>query len=213
MPTGFDLDSLAEELTPVKRLNANRVMLGLAVLTALGSGIVIAKLGFHNRFFDPAGTNPMYLIRGGLLLILGAASLSAVTGMAQPAVGSNRNGWRWAVAAALIVPIAAAVAALASRTPLADRLYPIHGVECLTYSIGIGLVLGAVITWWLRRGAATSPERAGTLTGLAAGSLGTLAYSMHCPHSDIVYIGLWYTLTIAVAMLAGRLIVPRMIRW
>lgn len=212
MSTGFDLDSLAEELTPVKPLNAAGAIGGMALLTVLGGVFVVSTLGFRSHFGSSA-TDTMFLIRSGLLVLLGAASLSAATSMARPAVGMSRSGWRWAAAAALIVPISAAIAALVSRTPVAERLYPANGVECLTYSIGIGLVLGAVLTWWLRRGAPTSPERAGTVTGLAAGSLGALAYSMHCPHNDIVYIGLWYTLAIGATTIAGRLIVPRLVRW
>lgn len=213
MSQRFDLDSLAEELTPVKPLRSSGAIGSMVFLTAAGGVFVVSTLGFRDRFLDATATDPMFLIRTGLLVVLAAASLTAATSMARPAVGTSRTGWRWAAAAALIVPIAAAVAALVGRTPVAERLHPVNGVECLTYSISIGLVLGAVLTWWLRRGAPTSPERAGTVTGLASGSLGALAYSMHCPHNDIVYIGLWYTLAIATTTLAGRLLVPRLVRW
>lgn len=213
MSTGFDLDSLAEELTPVKPLSANGAMASMALLTIVSGIFVVAMLGFRDRFLDSTASDSMFLIRTGLLIMLGAASLSAATSMARPAVGTGRTGWRWAAAAALIIPVAAAIAALVSRTPIAERLHPANGIECLTYSIGVGLVLGAALTWWLKRGAPTSPERAGIVTGLAAGSLGTLAYSMHCPHNDIVYIGLWYTLAIGATTLAGRLFVPRLLRW
>ncbi|WP_299324427.1 DUF1109 domain-containing protein [Parasphingopyxis sp.] len=213
MSQNFDLDSLAEELEPVKPLNANGAIGGVVFLTAVSGVLVVSTLGFRDRFLDATATDPMFLVRTGLLVVLGAASLTAATSMARPAVGTSRSGWRWAAMAALTIPVAAAVAALVSRTPVAERLHPVNGVECLTYSIGIGLMLGAVLTWWLRRGAPTSPERAGTVTGLAAGSLGALAYSMHCPHNDIVYIGLWYSLAIALTTVAGRLIVPHLVRW
>lgn len=213
MSKGFDLDSLAEELEPVKPLKSGGVIGGVVLLTVVGAVFVVSTLGFRDRFLDATATDPMFLIRTGLLVVLGAASLTAATSMARPAVGTSRSGWRWAALAALTVPIAAAVAALVGQTPIAERLHPVNGVECLTYSIGIGLVLGAVLTWWLKRGAPTSPERAGTVTGLAAGSLGALAYSMHCPHNDIVYIGLWYTLAIAATTVAGRLVIPRLVRW
>jgi len=65
----------------------------------------------------------------------------------------------------------------------------------------------------MRGGAPVSPERAGIVIGLASGSFGALAYSMHCPHNELVYVGLWYTLAIAITTLLGRLIVPRFVRW
>lgn len=213
MSKGFDLDSLAEELEPVKPLNATGAIGTMVLLTVIGAVFVVSTLGFRDQFLGSTATDPMFLIRSGLLVVLAAASLSAATSMARPAVGTNRSGWRWAAMAALIVPIAAAIAALVSRTPVAERLHPVNGVECLTYSISIGLILGAVLTWWLRRGAPTSPERAGTVTGLAAGSLGALAYSMHCPHNDLVYIGLWYSIAIGATTLIGRLVIPRLVRW
>ena len=213
MSKGFDLDSLAEELEPVKPLNATGAIGTMVLLTVIGAVFVVSTLGFRDQFLGSTATDPMFLIRSGLLVVLAAASLSAATSMARPAVGTNRSGWRWAAMAALIVPIAAAIAALVSRTPVAERLHPVNGVECLTYSISIGLILGAVLTWWLRRGAPTSPERAGTVTGLAAGSLGALAYSMHCPHNDLVYIGLWYSIAIGATTLIGRLVIHRLVRW
>ena len=59
----------------------------------------------------------------------------------------------------------------------------------------------------------TAPERAGWLTGVAAGSFGTFAFSLHCPVTNIWYIGFWYALTVGVAALIGRILVPRFIRW
>lgn len=207
------LDTLAESLTPVRPIKPVAAICGAVALTLAGGAVVLATLGLRDQYAGATLTDPMFLIRAGLLLLLGAASLIAVTAMARPAVGAHRNGWRWALGAAAIVPVAALITALVGESPVAARLYPQDGVECLRYSIGIGLVLGAALTLWLRRGAPVSPERAGIVIGLASGSLGALAYSLHCPHNDIVYIGLWYTLAITITTLLGRLIVPRFIRW
>ena len=79
--------------------------------------------------------------------------------------------------------------------------------------IALGSIVGLSLTFWLQKGAATSPERAGLLTGLAAGSSGIFAFALHCPHNDIAHIGLWHGLAVAVSAAIGRLIVPRAIRW
>jgi hypothetical protein len=88
-----------------------------------------------------------------------------------------------------------------------------HGLDCLMMGSGLGLLIAAVLVWWLRRGAPTSPERAGLLTGIAAGSFGIFAFSFHCPYNDIVHIGLWHGLAVVVSAALGRLIVPRLIQW
>jgi hypothetical protein len=87
------------------------------------------------------------------------------------------------------------------------------GVTCLAIAVVLGLLVGLVLVLWLRKGAATSPERAGLLTGLAAGSSGIFAFALHCPHNDIVHIGLWHGLAVVVSAAIGRLVVPAAIRW
>jgi len=105
------------------------------------------------------------------------------------------------------------VLAATGDTPVLGRIYPSNGVECLLFTVCGGLMIGAVLTLWLRRGAPTSQERAGLLVGLASGSFAAAAYSLHCPHNDLVYIGLWYTLAVALVALVGRIVVPPLIRW
>ena len=83
----------------------------------------------------------------------------------------------------------------------------------MMYSAIGGLATAVPMVLALRRGAPTSPARAGWLTGIAAGGLGAFAYNLHCPFNNVVYIGLWYTLAVASCAVIGRLVVPRLIRW
>ena len=76
-----------------------------------------------------------------------------------------------------------------------------------------GLATAVPMVLHLRRGAPTSPERAGWLTGLAAGGLGAFAYSFHCPDNSIIYIGFWYSLAVGICAVLGRMLLPRLIRW
>ena len=89
----------------------------------------------------------------------------------------------------------------------------IDGMVCLIDGSALGLLTFAVLVWWLRRGAPTSPERAGLLTGIAAGSFGIFAFSFHCVYSDIVHIGLWHSAVVVMSAGLGRIAVPRLIRW
>ena len=66
---------------------------------------------------------------------------------------------------------------------------------------------------WLRRGAPVNINRSALLVGLAAGSFGTLCYSLYCPSNSVEYVGIWYGLSVTLSAVAGRLIVPRFIRW
>lgn len=59
----------------------------------------------------------------------------------------------------------------------------------------------------------TSPERAGLIAGIDAGSLGMFAFSLNCPEDGLYHIGLWHILSVIASALLGRCFVPRLIRW
>jgi len=212
MPPPLDLDRLADELTPVRRL---RPAAGALATAAAVAAVIVAVLGWAGLRADLAEgvLHPIFLVRAGLLLLLGSASVAGVLAMGQPAVGRARAGWRWAAAAAAVIRMAAVILALNAPTPVGGRLYPMNGMQCIGYTLVGGIAIGAVLTLWLRRGAPTSPKRAGLLVGLGAGSLAAFAYGMHCPHDDMLYIGLWYTIAIAGAAAIGWIVVPPLVRW
>lgn len=206
------IDTLAEDLTPVRPLGIAAPAIIVGGLTLVSGFCVLAILGPRSAFGAGFDT-PMFLIRGGILLLLGIAGLAALAAMTSPRVGRAVTGWRWAAGVAAILPAIALVLAATATDTLADRVVPTDGLECLRWSIGIGAIIAGALTIRARRGAPASPERAGTVIGMAAGGFGALAYSLHCPHDDLIYIGLWYTLAVGAVMLACRLILPRFLRW
>jgi hypothetical protein len=211
MKQGFDIAVLVEELEPVKPLRMSHgVGMVAALMVAAVAYIVLAK-GMRADLLA-ATPNPMFLLRGGLLLLLGVASGWAVLNMASPAIGKQGQSWKMAIAAAALLPLAALIVAMtgSANVALANAHY---GVDCMGFSALGGFATAIPMVWWLRRGAPTSPERAGWLTGIASGGLGAFAYGLHCPFNDVVYIGLWYSLAVGICAVVGRLVVPRLIRW
>lgn len=211
MKQGFDIASLVDELEPVRPLRIGRAILAVGAIVVSAMALIILSRGVRADVM--AGEpDPMFLIRGGLLLLLGSGCGWAVLGMASPSIGKPAQAWKMAIAAAALVPLAALVVAMTGRTEvaMANMLY---GLDCMASS-GIGALAVAVpMVLWLRRGAPTSPERAGWLTGVASGGLGAFAYGLHCPFNDLVYIGLWYSLAVGICAVLGRLVVPKLIRW
>jgi hypothetical protein len=210
------IDTLAADLTPVKPIKPrNGVALTLTAAFAAALG-VIAWFGARGDIMAGA-PDPIVVVRALLLVLLGLATSFAANNAARPAVGQGHNGWLWALAAAGVVPAAALLLYLYHRIygmPFAPGDLDFHYAPyCLGISIAGAALIGAVQTLWLRRGAPTDVDRAGWLVGLAAGSLGTLAYSLHCPSNSIFYVGIFYCLAVGVCAGLGRLIVPRLIRW
>jgi hypothetical protein len=207
----FQIQQLVDDLTPVAALKPNRSMAASLAIMAAVLVVVVLWLGPRNDIMI-GKPDTMFLLRGGTLLLLGLANAYAVLAMASPSVGRHGNGWKIALAAALLFPLAALIVAM-SVSP-ANALAATHtGLQCLRMSLMGGLATAIPMVLHLRRGAPTSPERAGWLTGLAAGGLGAFAYGFHCPDNSIIYIGFWYSLAVGICAVLGRLVVPRLIRW
>jgi len=205
------IEGLVEELAPVRTLKPKSGLAIVGGLTLLACLIVATGLGVRDDLMMGMA-DAMFFLRSGVLLMLGIATAITAVNMARPGVGKLSRGWIWALITAALFPLTAAIMSAIAMPPV-EALRPMEGLKCLTVSGIAALAIGSGLTLWLRQGAPTSPERAGWLTGLAAGALGAAAYSLHCPFNDIYYIGLWFTIPVLLSAIVGRLLVPRLIRW
>jgi hypothetical protein len=212
MKSDFSIDALVADMVPVRPIASGPAWYAICGATVVC--IILIAFGYGLRTDITAGTpSQMMLLRAGTLLLLGIASTIAVTTSARPAVGRSSHGWRWALAAAALFPMTSLCLALITGTLPMAVVKSSTGLYCLSLSSLSALLIGALLVAWLRRGAPTAINRASWLVGLAAGSFGTFAYSLHCPFDSVHYIGFWYTLSIAFIAAASRLLVPRLIRW
>lgn len=214
MPNRTDhlIDALVTELTPVKRMTraAGLFRLAAGLIVAVAIAAFGAGLRPDLRAWSP---DPVLVLTSGPFLLLACAAGLGAVRMSRPQVGSQPTGWPWAAAMAALLPASALLTwgvAAANGSPMEiDR----EGWVCTAMGIVLGLFMAAALTLWLRRGAPTSPERAGLLIGTASASAGIFAFSLHCPHNDIGHIGLWHALAVLLGAIAGRWIVPAFVRW
>lgn len=210
--TGALIAQLVDGLEPVRPLRFSSGM-GFA-LAGLGVTLATVALMFGVRPDVLAGRfDPVFLLATGLFLLLGLASSVTVIIMSRPRVGSDHNGWLWAAAMTALLPLAGAIIALGRGGRDFSVSATENGLDCLMAGSLLGAMTFGVLVWWLKRGAPTSPERAGLLTGIAAGSFGIFAFSFHCIYSDIVHIGLWHSAVVVASAAIGRIAVPPIIRW
>lgn len=205
------IDQLTADLTPVRRHRPRDggVVVAMAMTACLA---LVATLWDLRADVWALAPDAIVIIRSSALLLVGGATIVAALASARPGVGGRVQGWQWALLAAALLPAAALWGALngtASKTDVLSSSVP----WCFGISLSSAAVIGTVIAVWLRRGAVTEAARAGWMTGLSAGALGTFVYSLHCPSSNIFYAGLWYTLTVTISAVAGRLVLPRLLRW
>ncbi len=212
MSSRSTIEMLIADLHPVRPVRSRQGIGLLLVAAILVSSVAAWRYGLRPDIAT-ASPHPMVVLRLGTLALLGLASGVAAIASVRPAVGKPRTGWQWTLAGALLFPMAALIAVIWSGGTTSVVLAADYGEACLRISLASALFVGGALTIWLRQGASVRPKLTGWLTGLAAGSFGTFAYALHCPMTDIVYIGIWYTAAVGFAALAGRLIVPPLLRW
>lgn len=206
------IDGLVSELRPV-RLMRFSTGLGLVLVGLMLAGGTVLSMSPLRPDLAAGNPAPMLVVVLGLFLLLGLAAAFAVVAMARPRVGTDRDGWKWAAAMTALLPLAALITLPGHVGALVLSDFVSSGMDCLLVGLAAGLATFLALTYWLRRGAPTYPEQAGLLVGIAAGSFGIFAASLHCPSNDMLHIGVWHAMTVAVGGLAGRLIVPGLVRW
>jgi len=183
------ISGLTEDLTPVRsmRFLDGAAAIGVATLLTV-AGVFLVK-GFWSGI--AAGeVSPFFWVTHGLLLLLGMAAASSAITMASPKVGNNYDAPRWMSAMLAVLPITAIIAVLSDTEGA-------HGH----------------IVMWLRRGAPVSTGMAGWMTGLAAGSIGTVTYGLSCSLDSVGHLGVAHVVPVAITAVIGRMTVPSMIRW
>jgi len=207
----FNIDALVDDLTPVKPINSASAIIVIAAI-ALISLVAISSLTELRIDLAAGEPSAVFLMRAGILGLLGFATAHSVLTMAKPSVGRHNSSSQIALAFAALFPLGGIIAAMTGDNTLAIASTE-SVLKCLAYSSIASVATAVPMVLALRRGAPTSPETAGLLTGVASGGLGAFAYSFYCPFDSLAYTGVWYTIAVAMSAAAGRFIIPRLIRW
>lgn len=206
------IESLVDDLKPVATLRQSTGMARALIALAAGVVAIVAAFGLRPELIR-GHLDPLFLISSGLFLVLSLATAWSVIDMARPFVGTRRDGWAWTALMAAVLPGAALGSLIGDMLRGQHAAIDEGGVFCLVFGTAIGLITAAALVLWLRRGAPASPTRAGFYTGVAAGAAGIFAVSLHCPHNDLIHIGVWHGGTVILSGLLGRLALPRLLAW
>lgn len=208
------IDQLSEDLTPVRTMKFRDGM--LMAITALVASVLI--VAFVNGLWQAglAGqASPYFYITNALLLAVGFAGATSVITMASPRVGNRHDGPRWAMAMLGVLPVVGVITLLAQGGGDHAQAIPgdPHALKCALSGMAAGTLTAFVLFAWLRRGAPVSPNATGLHLGVAAGALGSAAYGLSCPIDGVLHLGFWHVAPVLILGLAGRFIVPRLLRW
>jgi len=193
---------------PVRRFFV-AVLAGMIVATLLTS----AWLGVRPTLVRDFPV-PMFWVKESFCASLGVAGLVAAFRVGRPGF---HLGWVWAAAVAtpVIVLWLLAAAALLVADP-GSRSELIFGHTARVCSVRIALIsipLFVGVFAAMRGFAPTRLRLAGAAGGFAAGSVGALVYSLHCPELAAPFLGLWYVMGILIPTAVGAWVGAQALRW
>ena len=187
-------------------------------LLALTGGASIAFLLTAGLLkLNPARWNetykPMFWVRESYCAVLGVLGFITVVRLARP--GLRLGVAPMGILVAVIAMWVLTVMTLAAASPQ-DRAPLILGHTAVVCPFLIALVaapLFAALLVVMRSLAPTRLRWAGAASGFAAGSIGALVYTLHCPELAAPFLGIWYLLGMLIPTAIGAWLGPRLLRW
>ena len=213
MTTDELVKMLAAGVEPVDpRQMARRFCLALATGTLIAVAFTAGILRL-NPALSRYLSEPMFWIREAYCVALSAIALLGVHRLARP---GRRLGLVPAALALVIIAMwVLAVVALAPASPQ-TRARLVLGATAAVCPFLIALIAAPLFIahLWIMRGLAPTRLRlAGAAAGFAAGSMGALVYSLHCPELAAPFIGIWYLSGILIPTMLGAWLGPWLLRW
>lgn len=189
-----------------------RALAGLAAGTLAAAAVMFAWLGVNPFLRDLPGL-PMFWVREAFCAVLAVGGALVVARLGRPGATLGR------LPLLLALPIVAmwvlGMVVLVGAPP-EERTALIRGVSwtvCSANIAALSLPVFVAVIVWQRRLAPTMLRRAGAAGGFAAGAIGALVYTLHCPELEAPFLGLWYVLGMLVPAAGGALLGPRLLRW
>ncbi|BEP54910.1 DUF1109 domain-containing protein [Variovorax sp. V118] len=202
----------AGEVAVPRRSASGRI--GLAVLAALPVSFVIlfGEYGLRPDLVQ-AMFWPMFWVKVLFPLCIAAAAFVTVQRLARPGVRVRHAWWGGVLPVLGIWGLAAFVW---FSVPIEERMPLLMGQSWRICALSIGFMALPVFaaTFVALRGLApTRPALAGAAAGALAGGVGASVYALHCMELTAPFLAVWYVSGIAVPVLLGAALGPRLLRW
>lgn len=213
MNTDELINMLASNAPAVDRgIVARRFGIAVVIGLLLALLMLLTFFGIRPDIGEIAAT-PLFWAKLALPATLLGGALLVTTRLARPGVPVG-NGW--ATLAAPVIAVWLAALGLLLSVSANSRWALVLGETWRVCPLNIALlsIPTFLCVFWAIRGLAPTRLRlAGGAGGLLAGSMATLAYSLHCPEMSVAFWAVWYVLGMLIPTVIGALLGPRLLRW
>lgn len=189
-----------------------RIALAVLAGVPLSFLILLAVYGVR-RDLVQAMFWPMFWVKVAFPLCIAAGAFVMVQRLSRPGV-EVRKAWAGAALPVIAIWVLALVAWF--TVPVEERMPSLMGQSwriCAASICLMGLPVFAATMVALRGLAPTRPALAGAAAGALAGGVGASVYALHCMELTAPFMAVWYVSGIAVPVLLGAALGPRLLRW
>jgi hypothetical protein len=158
-------------------------------------------------------SEPMFWVRETFCASLGVVGIVGVARLARPGRPLGLIPVGVALPVIAMWALAAVILLTAPSPTRADLIFGRTARVCPFLIAMMATPPFFALVWALRGLAPTRLRLTGGTAGFAAGSIGALAYSLHCPELAAPFIGIWYLLGITICATLGVWAGPRLLRW
>jgi hypothetical protein len=213
MKTDDLVSLLAADTLPVPRRAASRrIAFALAVGVPLALLIVMTEYGVRRDLVQVMFW-PMFWMKVLVPFTIAVAGFVVLQRLARPGVKVGA-GWLGLVLPVLMLWAMALVSYL--MAPEARRPDMVWGQTWRTCAFSIAEISVPVFVASLvalRTLAPTRPALAGACAGAMSGASAAAVYALHCPELTAPFLAIWYVAGMALPVIAGSVIGPRVLRW
>ena len=202
---------LAQDAGPARRPASRQVGGHLALALAV-CGVMVFSMGLNPKLSEFASTS-VFSLKMVWLFALAVFSAALVYSLAHP--GRPMGKAAWAIGLAMLSMGVQGMNQLL-QAPAAQRSALALGTSWHVCALSIAFValpVLAALLWTLRDMAPTRPALTGAISGLAAGALAAMLYSLHCTENSFAFFALWYSAGMGLTAILGAGLGARFLRW
>jgi hypothetical protein len=189
-----------------------RYVLGITA-GALAALILTGGVLHLNPALPHEVTEPAFWVRELYCASLGTLAVFTVARLARPGA---RLGLLPAGIAAIVLVMWILAATTLFSAASQNRVHLLLGTTYAVCPFLIAFIAAPLFLsfLWILKGLAPTRLRwAGAGAGFAAGSVGALVYTLHCPELTTPFIGTWYLAGMLIPAYIGAWLGPRLLRW
>lgn len=206
------IDGLVAGLTPVRPRSRWRDAAVLALVAATEMLVVAMAMPMRADMGTAMHGMMFWWKLGGALCIAAAGAAALVVLLTPDARPNAGRRLMLGVSGAVLLAGLALVASGAMPMPGAMPDWR-EGLDCVTWVVAYGLPMLIATVLLARRAAPARPKAAATAAGVASAGWGAVVFAWTCPYDNSMYVALWFGVALVAGAVAGRLLLPRLLRW